>query len=128
MKPTILIVDDEPDVCELFGAALRSTYDVVTADSASGALDALMENDVRLIVCDHVLMGMDGAELLSRIREEFPHVARVMISGTVDAETATALVAAGTVHACFEKPMAPRKLRTVVADTLNRRVGGQDVH
>src|SRR5215213_3785202 len=66
---TILVVEDE----ELMRSILRrlledSGYDVVTADSAESALAAFGENEIAVTLTDIKMSGMDGLELLDRLK------------------------------------------------------------
>lgn len=68
-KPTVLIVDDEPHLRLLYESELRqSGFSTLSAADGQRCLDNLLSMDIDLIVLDIRMPGMDGIDLLSRIR------------------------------------------------------------
>lgn len=75
MAPRILVVDDEPMVRALIARALRDEgYEVVEVANGRAALDVARGAEVgfALIVTNNYMPGLDGAELIARVREDFP--------------------------------------------------------
>ncbi|WP_435335680.1 HalX domain-containing protein [Haloarchaeobius sp. TZWWS8] len=66
--PTVLIVEDEPDLANLYAAWLRDATDVETAYSGSEALDAISKT-VDIVLLDRRMPGLSGDEVLSTIRD-----------------------------------------------------------
>src|SRR5213594_1236071 len=64
----ILIVDDEPVVRELFRRVLETDYVILEAPNGPAALKLLRSRQVDLVLLDVLLPGMDGIEILSRLR------------------------------------------------------------
>jgi DNA-binding response OmpR family regulator len=64
----VLIVDDEPDLADLYASWLPEQYAVVTAYDGRGALDAL-DGSVNVVLLDRRMPGMSGDEVLERIRD-----------------------------------------------------------
>jgi class 3 adenylate cyclase len=69
MKPKLLVVDDTPDNLFLMNALLEDEYDVTTADSGAAALEAVRNDPPALILLDIMMPGMDGYEVLRRLRK-----------------------------------------------------------
>jgi len=67
-KASVLIVDDEPRVCEAFELWLQDAYQVVTATGGEEALSK-MDDDIDVVLLDRHMPGLSGDEVLSRIRE-----------------------------------------------------------
>jgi DNA-binding response OmpR family regulator len=85
MPSRILIVDDEKLVLDGFKTALElEGYNVWTALDAKAALALVQETPFDLIVLDFIMPGMDGLELLARIRKHQPLVRSIIISGKID--------------------------------------------
>ncbi len=75
MAPRILVVDDEPMVRALIARALSDEgYEVVAVANGRAALDAARGAEVAfdLIVTNNYMPGLNGAELIARVREDFP--------------------------------------------------------
>jgi DNA-binding response OmpR family regulator len=68
-EPTVLIVDDEVNITELFGVWLEADYDVRMANSGEEALEELDET-VDVVLLDRRMPGLSGDEVLEAIREE----------------------------------------------------------
>jgi formate hydrogenlyase transcriptional activator len=83
-KATILFIDDEPDNLSAFQAQFRHHFNILVADSTMLGLYYLRQMDVTAIVCDHKMPGQTGLDFFSDILEEFPDVARIMLTGYAD--------------------------------------------
>ncbi len=85
----ILFVDDEPNVLAgvrrtLYG--MRSEWDMAFAEGGEKALEMFREAPFDVVVSDMRMPGMDGAELLRRIKAEYPRTIRFILSGHSDKE------------------------------------------
>lgn len=78
----LLIVDDELDVREFAANLFRKRkFDVITASDGQQALDLFEKEKPNLILLDIKMEGMDGVEVLTRIREMNKDVTVVMVTG-----------------------------------------------
>ena len=69
MSPHLLVVDDEPNIVELLSASLRfAGYDVTTATHGAEALRKAREVEPDLVVLDVMMPGLDGFEVVRRLR------------------------------------------------------------
>lgn len=119
---SVLVVDDEPAVLSLLAEVLsRSGCRVFTADSAEAALAVADEVELDVALCDRRLPGMDGVELLQKLRLQQPMCSRILISGGLDLETTLAAVNLGAAHRVIEKPIRAGALRTIVQEALKNR-------
>lgn len=64
----VLIVDDQPLVAQLYAEMLKPHHKVTTAYSGREALDKLLNERIDILLLDRMMPGMDGDELLARIR------------------------------------------------------------
>ncbi len=78
MKPTIALVEDNPDNRLLVQAILEDRYEIVEYETGVAALAGLKEYVPDLILLDISLPEMDGTEVLSRLRED-PRMAAVPV-------------------------------------------------
>ncbi|MFB6253245.1 MAG: response regulator transcription factor, partial [Halobacteriaceae archaeon] len=76
---TVLIVDDENDIVEIFALGLKDEYNVIKAYSGQEALDKI-SNDVDVVLLDRRMPEMTGKEVLSEIRERELNVRVAMVT------------------------------------------------
>ncbi len=82
MKGRILFVDDEqPILKSLFRMLRDSEYEIILADSGDEALKILEKQPVEVIVSDMMMPQMTGYALLSKVKELYPAVIRIILSG-----------------------------------------------
>jgi len=110
-RPRILCVDDEPNVLEGLALHLRRRFDVVTADGGPAALK-LLENGASfcVVMSDMRMPGMDGAELLSRVRKLAPDTVRILLTGQAEMKSAIAAINEGQIFRFLTKPCPPAEL------------------
>lgn len=81
-KAVILCVDDEPNSLVLRKLVLQKAgYDVITANSASQALEMLNSHQVNLVLSDQLMPGQTGTELARQIKSRWPSLPVILISG-----------------------------------------------
>ncbi|MFB6117367.1 HalX domain-containing protein [Halosegnis sp.] len=66
---TVLIIDDEPDLADLYAAWLGDTYEVVTAYGGEAGIEAMSE-DIDVALIDRLMPDLSGDEVLDRVRED----------------------------------------------------------
>ena len=83
--PVILCVDDEVNPLTIRKYVLQKAgYEVLTADSAGRALEIIAVTHIDLIIADHLMPGMTGAELLAQVKQIHPTVPFLLLSGVND--------------------------------------------
>lgn len=102
---TILIVDDElPILKSLRRLFPEKIYDLICVQSGDAALEALTDSPVDLIISDIRMPGMDGYELLSRVKQEFPGVIRIILSGNSEEKLILKAIQKGVAMIYILKP------------------------
>lgn len=86
LRATVLCVDDEVRSLETLERTLDEAFDVLTATSAEEAMGLLENHSVHAVLCDQRMPEQTGVEFLVRVRERFPRVARLILSGYTDSE------------------------------------------
>lgn len=82
VEETILVVDDEPLICDMFSDILRgSDYRVLTAENGKKALALLKTEKVDLLLTDIIMPELDGFELAAEVAERYPHIKVQLVSG-----------------------------------------------
>ncbi|HEX4915960.1 MAG TPA: ATP-binding protein [Vicinamibacterales bacterium] len=101
----VLIVDDQRDARELVATLLEGAGAMVQqSPSADDALRAIASGDVDVLVADIAMPGMDGCELMSRVRKDYPSVHGIAMSAYARAEDRSRALSAGYAHYCV-KPL-----------------------
>lgn len=103
----ILFVDDEPAVLDGFARILRPVPEGWTIEFVSDpheALHRVRAQPFHVVVSDMRMPGLDGTELLGRVREVSPDSVRLMLTGQADLATAVAAVNQGHVFQLLHKP------------------------
>src|SRR6187431_3184534 len=121
MKPTILIVDDEPGVRSSLSGVLRDEgYSVEAVSTGEACLDRLTRGPIDLIVLDVWMPGMDGLATLAKLRERQVDTQVVLISGHGSIESAVKAIKLGAFD-FVEKPLSIDKTLHVVRNALRQR-------
>jgi DNA-binding NtrC family response regulator len=120
-KPSILVVDDEPNIRRALRMVLEPEgYAVLEAESAEKALEVLAAEPVDLGVFDIRLPGMDGLTLLSRARELWRDLPVVVISGHADTSDVVDAIKRGASD-FIGKPVDRERVIVCVRNALSRR-------
>jgi DNA-binding response OmpR family regulator len=79
---TILVVDDNRDMCNFVANSLSDEYDVLTAGDGEDALNVLKNNDINLVVSDVMMPKIDGIELCKRIKTtmQWSHIPVILLT------------------------------------------------
>ena len=118
MRPKIMIVDDEPDVCEAISHYLgKRDYDVITATSAREAINKLLNEKPLLVLLDIKMPDIDGIECLQMIKKLDKEALVVMVTCVSDLETAKQTLALGAVD-YITKPHCLEAIDTAVSTYL----------
>lgn len=116
--PTVLVVDDEPDILESLSRYLRITLPgttILTAPSAEAALPMASADDVDVVVSDVRMPGMDGLAFMRRLA---PGIHRILITAFHEPELEERAADLG-VEALLWKPFDMTLLRSVVQRALD---------
>jgi HD-like signal output (HDOD) protein/CheY-like chemotaxis protein len=111
----VLFVDDEPHVLDSLSDALRSRrheWNVAFARGADAALEELDRHEYDVVVSDMRMPGMDGADLLARVRTLQPSTVRIVLSGYADLDVL--MRATSVAHRFLGKPCDTAELIRVV--------------
>jgi type II secretory ATPase GspE/PulE/Tfp pilus assembly ATPase PilB-like protein/FixJ family two-component response regulator/RNA polymerase subunit RPABC4/transcription elongation factor Spt4 len=120
---TLLFVDDEDGVLNaLRRIFMDENYTILTANSADKALKIMEERQVQLLISDHRMPDMTGAELLKLVRERWPETIRIMLTGYADVNSIMGAVKEGAVYKFITKPWNDEDLRLTVSLALQQYV------
>jgi len=94
-RPVVLVVDDDPGVRESFRLILEDHYDVVDVPDGPSALDVVRASAVDLVLLDIRLPGMDGIEVLERIKALDEGIEVILVTAVKTVRTAVAAMKLG---------------------------------
>lgn len=107
---SILVVDDEPNYLIILSELLRDEgYEVFTAPNGKEGLAIVQEVDLDLVITDMQMPGMDGLQLLDKIKEGNEHLPVIMITAFAEVEKAVAAMQAGAYN-YLSKPFSNDEL------------------
>ena len=118
----VLYVDDESInlrlMRDMFRLVFKREGQVVTVDSGEDAVAALEEGTFDVVVADQRMPGMSGTVLLARVRERWPAMGRIILTGyATDREVQQAL-RAGVAQLVVPKPWRPAELEDAIRRAL----------
>lgn len=120
-KANILVTDDEKSIRNSLKEILEfEDYNVLEADSGADAFSVLKEHEIDLMLLDIKMKGMDGMEILKKLKEENQDFPVIMISGHGTIEIAVAATKLGAFD-FIEKPPDLNRLLLSVRNALDRR-------
>ena len=118
---TILIVDDEPELCRALSKLLgRNGYAVVTAGNGEEALQVLRRQEIHLVLSDLQMPRMGGLDLLKAAQIISPSTEFVIITGHGSIETAVDAMKSGA-YDFIEKPFSTSTTLKVVRKALEKQ-------
>ena len=119
-KKTVLVVDDEKNIRLTFSETMTQMgFDTRTASNGEEALTKIQGAEFDLVLLDLRMPGMDGIEVLRRIRERYPKVRVIMITAHGTVESAVEAMKFGAVD-FIQKPCTPDEIRELVGKVMER--------
>ena len=118
-RQTLLLVDDEPGILSSLQRLFRREgYRILIASGGRAALDLLASNQVGVVISDARMPEMNGGELLGKVRDMYPGVVRMMLSGYTDLQAVTSAVNRGELFCFLTKPWEDHELLATVRDAF----------
>ncbi len=118
---TILFVDDEQSILTSLRRLLRKEdWNLIFADSGANGLEILKENQVDLVVSDLRMPGMDGMAFLKQVKDLYPYIVRIILSGYADQKTVTQALSEEHVHQILSKPWEEEDIKGIIQNALNQ--------
>jgi two-component system response regulator AtoC len=125
-RPVILVVDDDPGVRESFRLILEDHYDVVDVPDGPSALEVVRASPMDLVLLDIRLPGMDGIEVLERIKAIDERVEVILVTAVKTVRTAVAAMKLGAFD-YLTKPFEEDELLSLASRALERRTLEREV-
>jgi DNA-binding NtrC family response regulator len=102
---SVLFLDDELNVLNALRRTLRrESYRTFFVDGPDEALEVLRDNQIDVVVSDHLMPAMDGLTFLNMVKDQYPHIIRVVLTGHADLQVAIKAINEGEVFRFLTKP------------------------
>ena len=122
MTHTLLFVDDEANILAALRRLFRPLgYRVLTAESAEQGLDLLRNESVDLVVSDMRMPVMNGARFLELVREGWPDVIRILLTGYAEIGHTIDAINKGQIYRYVTKPWEDQEFCLIVRQALEHR-------
>lgn len=126
MNERLLIVDDETNVRLSFRMTLETEgYEIFEAHSGEQAVQLLAKHSFALAILDVRMTGMDGLELLAKMRESGVRVPAMIVTAYSDVPHAVKAMKLGAID-FLQKPLRPEDFRKIVAEIIERHARPDD--
>jgi DNA-binding response OmpR family regulator len=120
MNERLLIVDAETNVRLSFRMTLETEgYEILEAHSGEHAVQLLAQHSFALAILDMRMPGMDGLELLAKMRESGIRVPAMIVTAYSDVPHAVKAMKLGAID-FLQKPLRPAEFRNIVAEIITR--------
>lgn len=118
VRDSVLLVDDEQTLLDVFAVSLSPYFEVTTANSTREAEFILRKKRFKVVVADHLMPGGNGMSFLVRTREEYPEMQRVLVTGYMKPEMLLRSVNEAALFRYLLKPVAIAEFTKVVQDAV----------
>ncbi len=115
-KHGLLVVDDEPEVCNTIYHLLRRRFNVLRAHSALEGMYLMEHHEFEIVLTDQRMPGVTGVELLKKVKTKYPEAIRMLYTGYMDMESLVKAVNDGHIYRFISKPWQPEELISAVDD------------
>ncbi|MBM3834120.1 MAG: response regulator [Verrucomicrobia bacterium] len=121
MTEKILCVDDDANILSAYERNLRRRFSIQTALGGEEALK-IVRNDgpFAIVAADMRMPGLNGIELLTKIREIAPDTVRIMLTGNAEQQTAVEAINKGHIFRFLNKPCSPEFLGAALESGLQQ--------
>ncbi len=117
----IMFVDDESNVLSaLTRSLIDDPFEIITAHSGPEALHLLEGRDVKVVVSDERMVGMQGSELLAEVKLRSPNTVRILLTGHATLDAAMRAVNEGEIYRFFLKPWDDMQLRFALMSAVEK--------
>jgi len=117
--PSILVLDDEQRSLESIQRILDDQFDVHLASTIAQAEEILAREWIQILLCDQRMPEMTGVEFTEKVRDEYPDIIRMIISGYTESEDIIDAVNKGGIYQYITKPWHPDELITKLHNAVD---------
>ncbi|MBS1143181.1 MAG: response regulator [Proteobacteria bacterium] len=119
---TLLFVDDEPGILSALRRLFRPRgYRIFIAEGGAAGLEILEKEEIDLVISDMRMPEMDGATFLKAVRDRWPNVMRILLTGYADITSTVAAINHGEIYRYVSKPWDDNEILTIVAEAIEHQ-------
>lgn len=121
-KPvSVLIIDDESSILSaLKRLLLHEPFDILTTVHPFEAMDILSKNPIKVVISDQRMPVVSGVQFLKEVKDSYPEIIRILLTGHADMQAAEAAVNVGQIYRFLTKPWDPEELQRTVRQAIDR--------
>jgi diguanylate cyclase (GGDEF)-like protein len=120
-RSRILVIDDEPEICQMMRLALEPAYDVTTVPDGFIGRQSIDSSVFDVIIADQNLPGPNGIELLDHARKAQPSAIRILMTAAKHFDDLCKAVNVAKIHHFVAKPLRLVEIRSAIEIALNQR-------
>lgn len=114
-KKAILYVDDENVNLMLFNYNYKKSFKILTAISGKKGLEILRSNaEIKVLITDMRMPGMNGLELISAAKREFPGITCILLTGYDITPEISEAINSKLIHSYFGKPFKAKQMEEIL--------------
>jgi signal transduction histidine kinase len=117
---SLLIIDDEVEITKSLVRQFRKKYKVFTTTNAEDGFKILEKENVQVILSDQRMPGMTGVEFFTKIKDKYPEVLKLIITGFSDVEAVIGAINDGQVFRYVTKPWNPVELDSILNEAFEK--------
>ena len=114
----VLYVDDEENNLVAFKASFRRFFTIYTSTSADDAKRILSQNEIHVLITDQRMPGTLGTQLLTYVRNEYPFLIRILLTGFSDIEAIKTAINQGQIYHYLQKPWKDEELKQTINEAF----------
>ena len=117
----LLLVDDEDNIVRALVRLLRREgYEIFTANSGKEGLEILKTQAIGVIISDQRMPEMNGVEFLSKVKDLYPDIIRIVLSGYTDLKSVTEAINEGAIYKFLTKPWEDDLIKKNIEEAFTR--------
>lgn len=120
MSKSLLIVDDEPQICAALTRLLRRDgYAIKHAHSPAEGMALMHQRPFDVVLSDYMMPGTNGVEFLAEVSKNFPKTVRLMLSGQADMNAVIDAINTGSIFKFITKPWNNEGIRQIIREAFS---------
>jgi signal transduction histidine kinase len=116
----LLIIDDEVEITKSLVRQFRKKYKVFTTTNAEDGFKILEKENIQVILSDERMPGMTGVEFFTKIKDKYPDILKLILTGYSDIEAVIRAINDGQVFRYATKPWNPIELDSIIKEAFDK--------